>query len=118
MSIGAHLCHRCTIRRVTATQPDPFGNDTNTWSDWGVDVPCRLVVKGQRAVDTEKAQDVTVTTYKLLLPAGTDVVEGDRVTDLEYEDGSEESGTFSVEAILPRRGRTVKHIALELRKVS
>lgn len=119
MSIGAHLIHRCTIRWVSSTQADPLGNDKDVWSDWAVDVPCRLVIKGQRAIDTERAQYVTVTSYKLLLPATIELPDGKkRVADLVYEDGAEESGEFSIEAILPRRGRTVRHISCELKRVS
>ena len=119
MSIAAHLIHRCTVQRAT-TAPDELRQAIKTYHDYHTDLPCRLVIKTQRIFSSDRAQLVTVTVYKLLLAPGVDVKPGDRISDLVYEDGSEPSATeaFVVRAILPRRGRTVRHITLELERIT
>jgi len=120
VSIGAHLIHRCTRQRATIS-PDELRQDIKDYSaQLLTDLPCRLVIKTQRIFSNDRAQLVTVTVYKLLLAPGADVVAGDRITDLVYEDGSEaqDAETFAVRAILPRRGRTVRHISLSLERIA
>lgn len=115
--MDAHLLHRCTVQRATVTA-DPYGNDVRNWADWLTDVHCRLVIRSQRAADSSLAQEPVVSEYRLFLPPHTDVREGDRIADLTLEDGSAVAETFSVEMILPRRSRTMRHITLQLERVS
>ena len=119
MSIGAHLIHRCTMQRATIA-PDELRQDVKTYHDHLTDAPCRLVIKTQRIFHSDRVQLLTATTYKLLLSPGVDVQAGDRITALIYEDGSEVQGveTFAVQAILPRRARTVRHITLILERIA
>ena len=117
MSIDAHLLHRCTIRRPKKVV-DVYRNDAVEMEVAETDVACRLVVKTQNQFSSELAQFVVVTTYLLLLRAGTDIQEGDEIADLVYEDASEVDEVFEVVAILPRRARTVRHITVMVERVS
>jgi hypothetical protein len=60
---------------------------------------------------------MTSTTYTLLLPSSADIQDKDRITRIVLEDGTENPGSFVVEAILPRRGKTVRHISVELKRI-
>lgn len=117
MSIDAHLLHRCTIRRPKKAV-DVYRNDTVTMEDVDTDVPCRLVIKAQNQFSSELAQFVVNSRYIVLLRPGTDIQEGDEIADLVYEDRSEVGEVFEVTGILPRRGRTVRHITGQVERVS
>src|SRR5512134_2113294 len=116
MSINAHFLHRCAIQRPAITGQDAYNNDVTQPATAAAGVPCRLVVKTQTILSDDRAQRVTVTRYMLLLAAGTEVREGDRIIDLVLEDGVRE-GPFRVKAILPRRARALHHVTLELERV-
>jgi len=117
MSVDGHLLHICTVQRATSVR-DPYGNDRLTWSDWETNVMCRLVVRTQRVAMNALVQQAIVTTMLLLVQADTDVAEGDRITDMIFEDGDVDAGPWVVRAVLPRRARAVRHITLELERVT
>jgi len=102
------LIQTAAVQRPTATL-DPYGNAVNTWSD--VDsVPCRLVAKRQRIWSDERAESATVTSLTLLLPAGADAQERDRVE----VDGA----TYVVTGLLRRNAQAPHHKSLTLERVS
>ena len=113
MPIATHLIHLCTIQRSTKTL-DAYRNAVETWRDVAVGVQCRLVAKAQRVFSDELAQWFTLTTYTVLLPAGTDIQTADRVANVVYEDGSTDAGPFTVNAVLPRRGVGLHHISVQV----
>lgn len=113
MSLQAHLIHRCDIERATKLN-DPYQNAKLSWTTQAEDVPCRLVASAQRIISTDRTQFTVVSTFKLLLPLGTDVIEDDRITNIVDVDG----GPFTVKAVLARRSRAVHHITLELERVT
>lgn len=118
MSLAHHLIHRCTIRRPS-TQPNPYGEAARSATTVvATNRPCRLVISSQRVLDTVDAERPRVTMYKLLVGAGTSVLEGDEVVDLTLEDGSVMESVLVVEAILPRRARALHHTTLEVKRVS
>lgn len=117
MSINAHLIHRCTVQQSTS-QPDEYGDDRLTWANVYTNVWCRLVIGTQRVLDTAQAEEPRVTTYKMFFPSGTIIAEGNRVASVTLEDGTVMSETFSIEAIMPRRARAVRHITCELKRIS
>src|SRR5262245_60316109 len=113
MSLAAHLLHHCTIQRPVVTGQDAYNNDVAQPVTVAMNMMCRLVTKAQAILSDDRAQLITVTRPKLLLPADTDVHEGDRIVDVVLEDGAHE-GPFKVKAILPRRSQVLHHITLEL----
>jgi hypothetical protein len=116
VGVDAHFIHRCEIQRGVS-QKDPYHNDAPpVWSTLASDVPCRLVLKAQRIFSTDTAQQVEITKYLLLLPAGTDITEDDRVVSLVDETGATD-GPFGVLSVLPRRARAVRHISVELERI-
>lgn len=118
MSIGAQLIHRCTIQRATRA-PDALRQDIKSYQPHSTAVPCRLIAKTQRIYSTQQAQLLSLTVHKLFLAPGVDIQAGDRITDLLYEDSQLISAEiFAVRTILPRRGRTVRHITLELERIT
>jgi hypothetical protein len=113
VGIDSHFIHRCDIQRGVS-QVDPYHNEAPpVWSALVSDVPCRLVMKAQRIFATDTAQQVEITKYLLLLPAGTDVTEDDCISELVDETGAT-TGTYKVLSVLPRRARSVRHISVEL----
>lgn len=119
MGVEAHLLHTCTIERATS-QPNALHEDVPTWVAWAEDVPCRLVMQQQRQFIDAIAEYAVTSGYKLLLPHGygAEVAEGDRVTQVVYEDGTEAPGAFVVRSILPRRARCERHVTLQLERYS
>lgn len=111
-----HLIHSVTLERATA-QADGYGNRKKTWATLATGVKGRLVIGAQQVMSNDLAEYAIVTTYKLLLPAGTDVREGDRVQSVTLEDGVTENGPYSVASVLPRRSRSLHHITLLLERV-
>lgn len=108
MGLDAWLASDVTIQRGTQTL-DPYGNASLSWYDVGL-VPGRLVEKRERVWSNERAEATVATAYLLLLPAGTDVAERDRV---------EVGGTvYIVAAVLARNGREAKHISLAVERVA
>jgi len=118
MSLADHFLHTCTIQRPTVVGKDRYQADRVTWADVAVEAPCRFVEKSQRVFSTDLAQFVVTTTYTLLLAAGADVLEGDRIADVRLEDGSVQAGPFEVASALRRRARALHHLSLGLEIVT
>ncbi len=108
MGLDSLLIHQATVQRSTAVL-DAYGNASLTWYDYD-SVPCRLVEKRERIWSNERAESVVVTRYLLLVPAGTEVQERDRV----QVDGV----TYTVGAVLTRNTRATHHKSLSLEVVS
>jgi hypothetical protein len=75
------------------------------------------VTRQQKVGDTAFAERPVVTVDLLLVPAGTDVQQGDRVVTIVDETGATEAGVFKIKQVIVRRGRAVRHISLVLEKV-
>lgn len=116
MSVETHMIHRCSIYRRKLTV-DVYRNDEVTW-ECVETLACRLVIATQRQFVSQLAQFVVVTTYMLLLRHDVDIQEGDRIDNLVYEDQSAVDEPFTVTAILPRRGKSLRHITVALERVS
>jgi len=108
MGLDAWLASDVTIQRGTQTL-DPYGNASLSWYDVG-QAPGRLVEKRERVWSNERAEAAVVTAYLLLVPAGTDVAERDRV----QVDGV----TYTVAALLARNARAAHHLSLTLERVA
>ncbi len=110
MTIGDHFIHRCTIERPGGTTLDAFNNAAATYSTVAASVPCRLVEKEEQVRTDERAESVVRTKYTLLLNAGIDVRERDRV----LVDGR----TFTIAAVMKRNARGPHHVSVRLEIVS
>lgn len=116
MGVDSHFIHTCDVLRGTATE-DEYNEPATVYGAHLEDVRCRLVEKSEREADSESASNPLITTYLLLLPAGTDVTEHDQITNIVYEDGTTDARTFTVEAVTSRRARTVRHMSLQLERI-
>lgn len=118
MSIADFLNHTCTVQRNVSAGKDPDGNPLARWNNWIVWVKCRLIVNAVRELDDDGAQQTVITEYSMFLPSGTDVNEGDRITDVVIEDDEVIVEAFDVESVKKQRARkNVHHIELELKRI-
>jgi hypothetical protein len=115
MSIAAHFIHTCDVQRATAVK-DALNADKKTWATLDTGVRCRRVTKAQRVADSATGEYPIVTSDLLLLPAQTDVRVGDRIANI-VADGATDPGPFRIESVLPRRGKSQKHVSVQLEKV-
>ena len=118
MSLLDHLIHTCTLQRSTVTGQDRYQRDIVSWAAVDTDLRCRLIEKTQRAFSDALAQFIVVTGYTLLLTASADAREGDRITDVQLEDGAVQTGPFRVRSMLRRRARALHHLSLDLEVIS
>lgn len=118
MALGDHLLHTCAIQRADKAQRDAYQQAVPVWADLATGVACRLVERSQRVFDHERAQLVTVTTYTLLLPAGTDVRPDDRVTAVADNGALLDAGPFRIASVLRRRAMAEHHVSATLERVA
>ena len=118
MAYGDHLLHTCTVQRADKTQRDAYQQAQPVWADLATGVVCRLVERSQRVMDHERAQLVVVTTYTLLLPAGTDVQPDDRVTTVAENGALLDAGPFRIASVLRRRAWAEHHVSASLERVA
>lgn len=112
----AHLIHRCVVKRASLAN-DAYGNKSRTYSTHLSNQACRYKERSQRGFNSITAEFVTITTYQLFVPFETDIVAGDRISQVTLEDGTVLSETYEVEAALSRRGASIRHKTLELERV-
>lgn len=108
MPIESHFIHTCTIQRATETL-DAYQNKRETWATVASNVPCRLVEKQQRLVNSERVESTVVTTHLLLIGSGANVLERDRVSQVRLEDGTVVNMTFVVKSLVMRRAYALNH---------
>ncbi|WP_110513741.1 phage head completion protein [Herpetosiphon llansteffanensis] len=108
MAIDAHLNHRCDIQRAETMQDD-YNTDILTWKTHLADVVCRLVIKEERVQRTDEAERAVITTYALMMRAGTDIKHGDQIVNLVI-DGVATPGVYRIDHIKPRRAKSQRHI--------
>jgi len=96
---------------------DAYRNAVLSWADVAVGVPCRLVEKQQRLVNSEKTESTVVTSHMLLVGSGADLLERDRVSKVKFEDGTLVTKTFVVRSLVMRRGRALHHKSAALEVV-
>ena len=106
--IDSHFLHRCTIGRASRVE-DAYGNVSETWSDVETNVPCRFVEKSMALEQNERAENAVVKQPMLLLGAGVDIAERDRISGLTLEDGTVLTRVWHVESLLVRRAYAAHH---------
>lgn len=116
MALALTLHHRCDVQRYTTTAQG-YGTK-RTAAAHLTGVYCRLMTKTERAYNSLTAQWLVDTRYRLLMPYTTDVLAGDRIANLVDEDGDAVAGVWEVTGVLKRRGRTARHLSLDLQKVA
>lgn len=109
------LIHTCTIQRA-ATSRSASGDQLEAWSDEYTSVACRFVQKQERVVAPDQSLQM-VERNLLLLKSDQDVTESDRVTDIELNGSTVDSGPFRIEALLQRHGSGLHHLSLTLERV-
>lgn len=85
----------CTIARYT-TAAEVYASK-RTAATLKEDVPCLIIIRGQKGFSSITGQWLTTTLYKLLFLHSEDIVEGDRISKLVYDDGTEITNNFEVE---------------------
>lgn len=111
MALDAWLTEDWQIQRNSAQTLDAYGNAKSDWYDV-VLTPGRLVEKRQRIWSDERQESLVVTSYLLLLPAGTDAQERDRGVRVATGE------TYTVTGILARHARAAHHLSLTVERVS
>jgi hypothetical protein len=115
MSIDSQLIHTCTMQRATTSQrrAQRRGEDLGHVA---TNVRCRLVIKRPSASAIRPLPSGPSSPASLLVPARTDVQQGDRMITVVDEEGTVDSGPFAILEVMKRRGRAVKHISLLLER--
>lgn len=116
MSIASHYIHSCDTERFTSVGKDGMRQEKRGWRAWETGMACRFVEKEQRVADSVLAERPTITTYTLLFGPGRDVKAKDRIINIVFEDGTTDDGPYTIDAILRRRGRSLKHLSAKLTK--
>lgn len=106
--IDSHFLHRCTIQRALRTT-DAYDNAVETWQDVESNVPCRLVEKTMRTEKSELAENMILKAPLLLVGAGADLQERDRIAGVTFEDGTVTTSVYVVTALLNRRSTALHH---------
>lgn len=108
---------RCTVERATATT-DAGGGQTLTWATYLSGVRCRAWFDARRESAREAVQGSKLTVLedrRLIVPAGTDVREGDRIASVTDRLGATlYAGPMAIESV----GRRRDHLILYVREVS
>jgi len=104
------MTHRCTIERdgTRGTGTDPYGNDpAPSWATHLSGLVCRFWFdSGSTVIDGDKA--VEVTKRMLIVPAGTDVTEDDRVVSVTDRLGEVlADGPMRIDSVGHRQGHIV-----------
>lgn len=118
MSFDSQMIHTCVIERDPTAGQDLHGNaPVNQVPELIYSGMCRLVEKTERIL-TERAGRTAVTVYKLLIPAGTVIQERDRVRSVTFEDGTILTNAFVIKNVINRRAASLRHLSLDLERVS
>lgn len=117
MTLAAHLIHTCTIRRSVRPAADAHGAQPPTWATIRAGQACRLAHKRSTVFDNERAEWMPINQPILMLPAGVDVAEKDRIENVNLGAGRIVAGPFEVESLLRRSARAAHHITLGLRLI-
>lgn len=116
MALYRHLIHTFSSERPEDIDEGVYGQDRPDWEAHLSGVRCRLVIKDQKKVVDTEHEGAVVSTYKLMVLKGTDLKQGDRITQVVDDQGTI-WGPFTVEEVLPRRSRRTHHITFTLERV-
>lgn len=123
MSVGAHLIHKCDIKRPSAPNQTSHKGNRKVMTTVVEGEPCRLVEKSQRVTDSATGEAATLTTYVMLFPPTADVQRGDQITNILDEQGdtimtaNDVAASYRIESLLTRRGRSARHKSAQLERV-
>lgn len=97
-----HLHHSCTIERPTIAD-DAFKQAGKTWAAIATGQRCRYVEKEEKGFSIESADINFMKSGLVFFPADADLEEGDRLSSMKLEDGTELPSQFEIMGILKRR---------------
>lgn len=107
------LRQRCTIERDMAVTDDAWGQPgTPDWQVHLTDVPCRAWADAGRE-QTDEQRIAVVVDRRVIVPAGTDVTERDRLASVTERGSEFFDGPMAIEAVLRRRD----HLELVVERV-
>lgn len=119
MALRHYFIHTCDIQEYSTARL-ATGELAKTWANKSgqTAVDCRFVIKSEK-VASEGTSGQVITTYLMLLPAGTDVANENRIANVRRKKGNAlvDAGPFQIEQVLPRNAKTERHISLMLEKV-
>lgn len=93
------LTQRCTIERDVAGADAWSGKGEPEWTPIATDLPCRAWTDaGREAVSAERT--VAVIDRRVIVPAGTDVTEHDRIASVTERGTEVFEGPMDIEAVL------------------
>lgn len=112
-----HLIHTCTVERCT-TAASASGELIEAWADVDTEVRCRLVRKTERYAREELSAERD-RVDRLIVEAGADIEEGDRVYEFAYQATGDDydAGRYAVLHRFTRHGPAEHHVTLELEQV-
>ena len=112
------LLDTCSIERNASLGNDPDNNPIAKWSVTQTLVACRLLIKMVRELDDAAAQQAVITEYTMLIAAGVDINEGDRISTVVH-DNAPLTEFFDVEGVAkqPRLDK-IHHIKLTLKRIN
>jgi hypothetical protein len=117
MSFAALLIHTCTIQRATRTE-DAYHNVVEAWSDVATDVACRFTEKKRTLLINERAEKGFIVSSNLLVSGYVDLRERDQIKNIKLTDGSVVERTFTVQELLNRNARSLRHKSALLAEVN
>jgi hypothetical protein len=113
------LAHTCTIERDLQVEADGWGNaDVPQFTDYLTGVRCwHWIAPTQNAIYKRPpylgTPDAMVDSLNLVLPAGTDVTERDRIKEVRDADGNAVAGQLAIREVR----RRLNHLHLILHEV-
>lgn len=110
------LIHQCTIQRNTPVQ-STSGELIDSWADVDT-VDCRFVQKTE-TIAQESLSFQMLESPMMLMNAGEDVQEEDRIIDIVWKsDGSNlDTGPYTIESLLMRSTSSAHHLSLLLERI-
>lgn len=118
MSFASQMIHTCVIERDPTNGEDLHGNaPVGQVPQLIYTGRCRLVEKTERIL-TERAGRTAVTVFKLLIPANAAIEERDRVKSVTLEDATVLTDAFIVKNVIARRAASLRHLSIDLERVS
>ena len=114
MAARRQMTMRATVYRDTQDGTDDYGNpQPPDWTEHLTDVPCWVWSTNTR-VGVAEERTVLVEDHRAIVPRGTDIQEGDRITAVtDRRDATIDDRTMSVDGIQWRKS----HIELQLEVV-
>lgn len=115
--IDAWLIHTCTIERDHGAAVDDYNAGVAAFGPNQRGVPCRMVVKMVRG-PLGLGENPVIPSYRLFLPVGVDVHEGDRIVNVLDEQGQAIGQAWRISQVLVRRSAAMEFVTVHVEKAA